>query len=61
MSTRFDRVIRAYGPLRLRGTLTEGHWMQAPRKATTKDPARPKRAHLFALVALLLRQGRSRP
>lgn len=61
MSTRFDRVIRAYGPLRLRGTLTEGHWMQAPREAATKDPARPKRAHLFALVALLLRHGRSRP
>lgn len=60
MSTRFDRVIRAYGPLRLRGTLTEGHWMQAPREVPTKDPMRPERAHLFALMALLLRPGRSR-
>ncbi len=60
MNPRLDRVVRAYGPLRLRGTLMEGHWMQAPRDPARKDPPQPKRLHLFALVASLARQGRSR-
>lgn len=59
MSARLDRVIRAYGPLRLRGTLIEGHWMQAPRAAVTKDTV-PKRMRLVALVTLLVRLGRVR-
>ncbi|HEU4670272.1 MAG TPA: hypothetical protein VFR91_06170 [Dyella sp.] len=60
MSARLDRVVRAYGPLRLRGTLTEGHWIQAPRGQTPADPPSPKRLHLFALVPLLVRQARGR-
>jgi len=59
MSRRFDRVLRAYAPMRQRGSLTEGHWMQSPRDAAAKPPV-PKRVHLFALVALLFRPGRSR-
>lgn len=59
MSTRLDRVVRAYGPLRLRGTLTEGHWMQAPRAAAAQDTG-PKRMRLVALVTLLVRPGRAR-
>lgn len=59
MSTRLDRVVRAYGPLRLRGTLTEGHWMQAPCATVTQDTV-SKRMRLVALVTLLVRPGRAR-
>ena len=59
MSARLDRVVRAYGPLRLRSTLIEGHWMQAPRMSAGNDPA-PGRSLRLVLLALLLRPGRSR-
>ena len=59
MSARLERVLRAYAPLRLRGTLTEGHWVHAPREVRSPD-ARPPRMQWFALVALLWpRRGRT--
>lgn len=58
MSARLERVLRAYAPLRLRGTLTEGQWVHVPRETRPPD-TKPRRMHLFALVALLLpRRGR---
>ena len=59
MSTRLERVLRAYAPLRLRGTLTEGQWMHAPREVRPPGE-RPQRMQLVALLALLLpRRGRT--
>ena len=56
MSARLERVLRAYAPLRLRGTLTEGQWMHAPR-ATRPSAGRPQRMQLIALLAWLVPRG----
>ena len=60
MSARFDRIVRAYRPLYLRGTLVEGAWRHAP-VAVDKVPPRPRRLSLLAWVALVLpRRGRGK-
>jgi hypothetical protein len=52
VSTRLDRLLRAYRPLYLRGTLIEGAVPPLVRAAHTAE--RPTRLSLLAWVALVL-------
>lgn len=54
MSGPLDRWVRAYRPLRLRGHLTEGHWITARRAPHPEAGASARRPRL-SLLALLPR------
>jgi hypothetical protein len=61
MSARLERILRAYRPLYLRGTLIEGGGRPAV-PAAEQGPPKPARLSLFAWVALVLpRRGRGKP
>lgn len=61
MSARLERILRAYRPLYLRGTLIEGGGRPAV-PAADKGPPKLARLSLFAWVALVLpRRGRGKP
>ena len=59
MSARFDRLVRAYRPLYLRGTLVEG--IGRPASQSADKAPKPARLSLLAWVALVLpRRGRGK-
>ena len=61
MSQHLDRLLRAYRPLYLRGTLVEGT-ARLKRPSAAEQRPRPARLSLLAWVALVLpRRGRGKP
>jgi hypothetical protein len=59
MSARLDRLLRAYRPLYLRGTLVEG--VGRPASPPPDQARKPARLSLLAWVALVLpRRGRGK-